>query len=310
MPGRICERDASCNALGILRTAETMGARHALPLRIPDMFASQSFTRVSHIAQVLAVAAALPFAASAGSLGVYLSAPGVQSTYVQGATTETFDSLPTGIQTTPFDSAIGTYQFSSTDKFAVVNADSYGGANGSKYVSIGAQSGSSAPVTLDLKTPANYFGFWWSAGDVNNGLTFYYNNTLITRLTTADIVDILGGTSGHVTAINGVTYNSSQYYGNPNNSRDASEPFAYVNVIATNTGFNKIVFDNSGQTGSGFESDNHSVALGNIKPQTTSVFVESVPTIDLTVSPEPAPMALFGFGFLAFGLRARWKKKA
>jgi len=109
--------------------------------------------------------------AFAQSLLAYISAPDVQSSSQAGNTgaeTETFNSLPLGNQSTPYVSAIGTYQFSSTAQGAILAADQFGGANGSQYMSFGAQSGTSAPITITLNGNYNYFGFWFSAGDANN----------------------------------------------------------------------------------------------------------------------------------------------
>jgi hypothetical protein len=252
-------------------------------------------------------AAALTGTSSAASLDVYLSPPQSQSTFVGTATTETFNALSTGAKTSPFVSAIGTYEFSQTARMAVVNADQYGGANSSRYIALGAQSGTSAAVTLDLNKPATYFGFWWSAGDTQNGISFYYNSTLLSRITTSTIISLLHANGNTVTAINGTTYPSSSYNGNPNNHLDSSEPFSYVNVIANGTGFNKIVFDNSGSRGSGFESDNHSVYLGSVTPTGGSVFVQSAPAIPVALTPEPAGLAFLGIGLIAFRL-ARFRK--
>ena len=53
----------------------------------------------------------------------------------------------------------------------------------------------------------------------------------------------------------------SAYFGNPNNGLDSTQPFAYVNLVATSgTVFNTVVFSNA-RIDSGFESDNHSVGL-------------------------------------------------
>lgn len=256
------------------------------------------------LAAALLSAAALPGIASAASLNIYISAPGDQSTYIAGATTETFNSLPLGLESTPYVSPVGTYQFSSSSHFAVLSADQYGGASGSQYVALGAQSHSSTPVTLALNKPADYFGFWWSAGDPNNGLSFYANRTLLARLTTADIITLLNSSSnGMVTAVNGSTYKTNSYYGNPNSGYDASEPFAYVHIFAQGVAFNKVVFDNSGTTATGFESDNQSVFSGAAQPNGSSVFVESVRANELV--PEPVSFMLTGLGLVAIAMHFR-----
>ena len=253
-------------------------------------------------------AALLPRSVSAASLNAFLSAPGVQSTYIVGAKTENFNALPPGVQATPYVSSIGTYLFSKTSGFAVVDAGKYGGANGSDYVSVGTQSESSVPVTLALKSPATYFGFWWSAGDPNNALSFYWDNTLLARVRTADVVGLLNASDGVVTAVDGKQYAKSRYYGNPNNGRDGGEPFAYVNVFADDTAFNKVVFDNSGTTSTGFETDNQSAYWGAVQPAGASMLVKKAPAVAITLTPEPASVALSGMGVLSFALLLRRRK--
>jgi len=241
-------------------------------------------------------------ASQASQIGVYLSAPTNQSSTVSFAngvtsTTETFNSG--NGRYSSYTSAIGTY----TGNILIQAADQYGGANGSNYMTFGAQNSSSSPVTLTLSTAANYFGFWWSAGDANNGITLYSAGTKLVHLSTADITSLLSGPK--VTAINGQQYNSSQYFCNPNNtSQDCGEPFAYVNLIAgAGVTFDTIVFDNSNTTGSGFESDNHTVANGTAILPNTSVVVENL----VTATPEPGSFTLLtcGLALLAWGITRR-----
>ncbi len=275
---------------------------------IPVRPARKLENRLSRLCTAVLVGAAmLPGLAAGASLDVYISAPGEQSTYLAGATTETFNTLPLGIQTSPYNSSVGTYQFGNDSTFAVLNADQYGGASNSQYVALGSQSQSSAPVTLSLTAPATYFGFWWSAGDANNGLSFYADNTLLTRITTADIIHLLESSGGSVTAVNGSTYTSGSYFGNPNNGYDGGEPFAYVDIFARGTAFNKIVFDNSGTTGTGFETDNHSVFSGVAEPNGPSVFIESLPA-SITTTPEPTEILLTGLGLVVSGFVFRRRK--
>lgn len=225
----------------------------------------------------------------AATLTVYLSPPSHQSSSVAGVTTETFDSLPLGIDTTPYLSAIGTFQLSTVAKVDVLAADQFGGANGSDYIAIGSQSSSSSPVTLNLGGQENYFGLWWSAGDTNNGIGFYENGFLLAHFKTADIVSLLTPKNGKVTAINGTQYTNSQFYGNPNNtSQDTGEPFAYVNFVSSGLQFNQIVFDNSGTTSTGFEMDNMSILGSAPAIPTTHVLVETI----TETAPEPSTLTL------------------
>lgn len=240
----------------------------------------------------------------ATSIVAYVEAPSVQTSSVGNITTENFNSIAAGIYTTNYVSAIGTYVGTSSNKYAIVAADQFGGAGGTgNYFAIGAQSGSATPVTLNLNAEANYFGFWWSAGDANNAITFLQNGTALATFTTANLIALLPDTAnGTVTAINGTSYHTNTYYGNPNNtSQDTNEPFAYVDIIATGIQFNQIQFSNSNTTGSGFESDNHSVANGVSGPPGGDVLVQNVPLTPAAV-PEPGTWALLLSGLAAAGL--------
>jgi len=236
----------------------------------------------------------------ADTISVYLSAPSAQSTFVTGATTETWDEATPGTYQT-YAGAIGNYGVTGQDSFVIQAADQFGGANGSQYMTLGAQSGNASPIQLVLTSPATYFGFLWSAEDANNGLSFYDGSTLVGRFSAATIRSLLQATT--VTAVDGVTYQSSAYFGNPNTGQDAGEPFAYVSFLDTGGDITRIVFDNSGSTGTGFENDNHSVYNGAVTVAPSAVFVSTIGT------PEPGTWALGlgGLGVLA-GFRRRSQK--
>lgn len=188
-----------------------------------------------------------------------------------------------------------------------MTANQYGGAELTQYISLGAQSSSSAPYTLQLTTPANYFGFWWSAGDAQNGISFYSNGTLLARFGTQDILTLLGNTT--VTSVDQQVYQTGFYFGNPNYDpkQNTAEPYAYVNIFANGATFDQIVFDNSNTTGTGFESDNHSVYFSStpLAPAGSSVFVKEIPA---TV-PEPSAALLSAGAGLAL-LWARTRRRA
>jgi hypothetical protein len=173
-------------------------------------------------------------------------------------TTEAFNSFGTG-QYSSLETAVGT--LSTSGSLAIVAADSYGGAGGTgNYMALGAQSGSGDPVTLTFKGPESYFGFWWSAADANNSVTFYSGSSAL-----ASYND--GGTFSFATP-------GGAYYGNPNNGSDTGEPFAYFNFSGTDgTKFTSVVFSNNGTTGTGFEADNFSV--GSV-PEPSSLVLGSM----------------------------------
>jgi hypothetical protein len=172
-------------------------------------------------------------------------APGVQATTVAGATTETFDALALGALGT-YVSPIGTYSTGGQ----IVAPDQYGGSYQTQYISVGAQSGTTS-YDLALTSTAFYFGFYWPAGDAQNHVDFYQGATLLASF---DVGTISAGLS-------------AAYYGNPNTGQNTAEPYVYLDFTSTDlgSGFDKIVFRND-STGSGFETDNHSVFNELIPP--------------------------------------------
>lgn len=133
---------------------------------------STSLSRILIFLIIVSAALLSPSAQTAahaqGTLTVYLSRPGVQSTEVAGAATETFDALAAGKYTFPYASTagIGTYTGSSTNPFEIVAHDEFGGATDSStsstltnYFAVGTESGSTSPVYLTLTKPTSYFGF-------------------------------------------------------------------------------------------------------------------------------------------------------
>lgn len=194
--------------------------------------------------------------ARAGLMLVTLEAPGVQTSQVSGVTTETFDGFTKGQYSNPGNplpaSVIGTF---TSDGLKIAAADQYGGAGGvNNFFVIGQQSGHLS-ATLTLNHAEGYFGFWWSAGDRNNSLSFYSGANLIGTYKTSDVFN-----SGVLKTTGGPT--GKGHYGNPNANflgKDSGEPFGYLNFIGLGgTTFDKIVFENASLS-TGFEMDNMSV---------------------------------------------------
>jgi uncharacterized protein (TIGR03382 family) len=247
---------------------------------------------------MLGFAALTALPGMAGSISLYISQPGQQTSSVTGTTVTTFDSLAPGNVTAPYVSPIGTYNASSTSPFNVQAANQYGGAiNGAtmtSYFTIGAQSGTSAPVSVRLNQDADYFGFWWSAGDANNGISLYNGSTMLAHFTTQMLITLLNGGAGQVTATDGATYNASSYYGNPNTGQNGGQPYAFVDIVATGLTFDTIVFDNSGSVGTGFESDNHTITSAPVTLSGDHVFAGNLNA----TTPEPAPFMLMAGGLV------------
>ena len=312
--------------------AQNIKPRFRAPLAPLTMFANvPARLLVSAFATLFAAYAfTCPVPAHAGAgltINAYLSAPNSKGSTFNNITTETFSSFSSTvktIQSTSFSSAIGVYNPSGTPAatagaYSINPDDTYGTGTGN-YFSIGAQSGSSTPVTLTFTNVVQYFGLSYNAGDNNNGFTFYdESNNLIGRYTTAKLVAALKGGQGTVTAVNGTSYNTSFFYGKPttgavgtaqSTTTGNTEPYGFLNFVVgggTGTsGVKKIVFDNSGTTGTGFESDNHTIST--VAQSVTGgnyIFVGSTDT------PEASTLALLSTGLplLAGGFAVRKRRQ-
>jgi len=240
------------------------------------------------------------------SIKVYMAAPGIVDNPIGGATVETFNGFSTGNYVTDLATSVGTFSLDATHKLMVHASDNYGGANTSNYAVFGAQNSSSAPVTLNVGSPQKYFGFWWSAGDSRNGLSFYLAGVLLARFSTADLVTIL--TPSTVTAIDGTSYARNLYYGKPPaRTNNAGEPYAYVMFVMDNTMYDRIVFDNSGLSNSGFEMDNMAILNQTVTVPVKSVFVKSVSSAVET--PEPGTVGLAAAGLAGLAILRRGSRR-
>ncbi|MEH2056197.1 MAG: hypothetical protein V7K97_08565 [Nostoc sp.] len=207
----------------------------------------------------------------AASFAISIENAGVQNAQLSNlvnAHVDTFDSQTTGYSATGFQWKDGTTNVGSYNNGLINNANLYGGAGGSgKYFDVDTNNGSQQTVsTLDLTTPQSYFGLWWSAGDSNNELTFLSQGKVVETMTTAQVVSYIAGLS-----------NNSGYYGNPNSTfqnQDSGEAFAFINFYDVGGTFDQVQFTNVG--GSGFESDNHTVATG-YNSITGNVVIKAVP---------------------------------
>ncbi|MBB4617732.1 PEPxxWA-CTERM sorting domain-containing protein [Sphingomonas abaci] len=233
----------------------------------------------------VAAAAILPGAAQAADFKVSYEAAGAQNTTATFATkgVETFDGRATGTQSfkTDFGSKgviSGTYT-----NVGVNSADVFGGAGGTgNYASTFSGTGYSLDLTTTDSRGINYFGFWLSALDRGNQLTFYKNGASVFTFSAAQIANLFTDKPG--------------YYGNPNpaKSGNTSEPYAFLNFFDTNGTFDKIVFAETPQVG-GYESDNHTVGYFTGMGDATAV-------------PEPSTWALMFCGLAMVGATMRRRK--
>jgi hypothetical protein len=214
----------------------------------------------------LLLGALLSASVSIMSAGVIFTteAPGVtQSTVANATNTVNFNSLPTGA----FSGAtsIGTYSSGGS----IASPDQYSG-DASKYLSVGAQSGQTS-YTLTFNAPQTFFGLMWNALDSENSLTLFNGSTALMTFNASNFSSL-----------------SSLYKGNPSSTfhgQDSGEDFFFLNIFGTSgTTFTSVVFGNSG-TGTGFESDNHTILASTV--------------------PEPSTYGMLFAGLSALGFAAR-----
>jgi hypothetical protein len=113
-----------------------------------------------------------------------------------------------------FETQNGTNSFSSTNAsttysysndLEVKAANQWGGANGSKFITQ-AELESIRSYKINVNQDQKYFGFWWSAGDPYNKITFKNNGKTVAIFKTVDLVDFINQADN---------INASDYYGNP-----------------------------------------------------------------------------------------------
>ena len=229
-----------------------------------------------------------PLTLSGAGVGVYLDMPFVQGSYatVYAGTNENFNHSQTSC---PTELSIGTL----TGTCLILNNLSFASTTEVSSQIVGGTSNpyASGQFSISFSTPQRYVGFWWSAGNEGNRVTYFSNGIAVASYDVGQVLSNLGPPPPsesyatwplRVTAINGNTYESKYYFGNPSgyssltptslSSRTAAEPFSYIHAFAQNG----LTFDKIEFSGPGFEIDNISVSAADVTIDPRLVQVLSV----------------------------------
>ena len=160
-----------------------------------------------------------------------------------------FDDVNTGTNIFTVEIDGTNYQYSSD--LEVKTANQWGGAGSSKFITQAVKQ-SIRSYKINIDEEQKYFGFWWSAGDPYNKITFKKGNQEVATFKTEDLVNFINSSG---------VENTQAYYGNPAysgaNTGHQNEPFSFVNVFFNEGGYDEIIVETLTAGGSAFESDNH-----------------------------------------------------
>src|SRR5690606_15499653 len=124
----------------------------------------------------------------------------------------------------------------------VRGADVYGGASANSpenYAVVGLGENSSLTRSYSVTfsdtgaSGLNYFGFWLSALDGGNQLTFFNGANEVGFFDSASVIS-------HLNAATGSNY--SDYMGNPFGGGNSGEPYAFLNFYLEEGTFDRVVF--------------------------------------------------------------------
>jgi hypothetical protein len=240
--------------------------------------------------------AAVVTGAAHADIGVYVSPNDIESAEdsgITGVSTENFESRTVGAFSN-FTSATINGSYSLTSGTADIQANNvFGGFEEGNQLAVNPQTGR---ITLTLNEPVAYFGFYFTAGDAANNIDLYDGTTLVKTFSTGTLISMLpNNPTATIKAINGSTYQTQAYYGQPSTGSNASEAYAYLHFIANaGTTFNRVVLSQITTAGAIFENDNHSIrATAPVIPGT------------LVAIPEPDAVGLLALGALLAARRRR-----
>ena len=191
---------------------------------------------------ILIAAVGISSTSAFGSVLVTIAEDAAQTTSsLNNTNTLTFNDLNLGNNYNVNWDGVGTI-----DVVHVGAANVWGGAvdestgAGSNFAWIGKRRGPSSTITLTQQS--SYFGFWWSAGNHINTISFLNGGSLVAEYTTSSMFNSLNL--------------SSEYYGNPLTGGNTEQPYAFINFYGDeNTTWDRIILSNPGR--GAFEADNY-----------------------------------------------------
>ncbi|HWB05976.1 MAG TPA: PEP-CTERM sorting domain-containing protein [Verrucomicrobiales bacterium] len=241
--------------------------------------------------------------ASAEGITVYLSpndAESAENSGILGATpeqvfTESFNAVPTGTLLDYFSPDIQV-DYTSGAGGQIYPNDVNGGFDQGNYLGIDAGS----QVTLNLNNPSQYFGIYVTAAEPFSGIDIYNGDDLMLQFSLSTLLSLIPNDGQSVvTALNGATYLTDDYYGQPATGDNIGQPYAYLHFTTDGTDvFDRIVLHHSDSQI--FESDNHSILADlPVIPQSFVLVPEAA-----APAPEPSTALLLG-GMGLFLLRRK-----
>jgi hypothetical protein len=270
------------------------------------------------------VSPAIAQTASTEVVGMYIDAPFVQGSYASGDAVETedFESYASSGSRTTIgigNSMTGSYTMGDNNTYGgAARTDGTAGTGGtrSKFATAGS-GGFTVRIDTSTALPLKYVGFYWTAGNAGNVVTFRSGGQEVARMTTESLTSttFIGtypgsgngcpnsnyeNSTASLNARNGSTsYYKKYYFGHPaertgftgtelarngmtptcpTSQGSFPEPFAYVHAFALNDqDFDEVTFG-----GTGFEIDNITFSTEEVSIDDRLVAIQNVST-SLTV---------------------------